>query len=158
MDLKQYLFEKLIKEERIIDELIKIDKSIHLGNISQDYLKKILLSNYITYDGLSKRINLITDGDITTVILVLYKYGPNINTINVNKRNIAINKWLIKSANEYFNKYYNVSITIDPSNDYIKYINDELLFVCGFSGFVKETKKDIKTLNNNINIVEIITK
>ncbi len=156
MDLKEYLFEKSIKDELIIDELLKIDNSIQLGNISQDYLRKILLSNNVTYDQLTKRVNLITDGEISTVISMLYKYGPNINIINVNKRNVALNKWLIKTANEYFDEYYGVTIGLDVSNNYNNYYNDELLFVCGFKEFVKGTKKIIKMINNNLNIVEII--
>ena len=158
MDFKQYLFEKTIKDENLINELIKIDNSIQLGNISQNYFRRLLLSNNVTYDQITRRINLITDGEITTTILMLYKYGPNINTINVNMKNLGINKWLIKTANEYFNNYYGINIDLDISNNYNRFVNDDLIFVGGFKEFVKGTKKLLLLQNKNLKIVEIITK
>ena len=117
MDLINYIENLLIDEEKIIQELISIDNKICNRNISYQEIIRVVKNIKIDNVNIDKKVDIITDGEINSVLYALINYNTNINKIHIDRTFLAINKWLIQRINEY----YNINIILDDKINYNNY-------------------------------------
>lgn len=134
MDIINYFNNLLIDEEEIVKELILIDNTVCNTNMTYDDLIKSINSIKLSENDMKKPIDVITDGEVSSVFYALLNYNVNINKIHIDSTFLAINKWLVQRFNEYFN----INIILDDGFNYNYYSNDivivgDSLFTSGLS-------------------------
>lgn len=141
MSLNKFLIELLIQERSIVEELLAIDNKIQFTNLTFEQLLNSIkdVTNEVE-DIPMRKYDFITDGEIKTVLNCLINYAPFINHLNINKRYVGINKWLINHINDYYeNNNINIHIILDIDNNYRKFNDSKVIVVCGFKEFVEGT-------------------
>lgn len=123
MDLINYLLNLMIDEKEIVEELLNIDNKICLLNVTYSDLINIIRSTKLDNKQLREEYDVITDGDIHSVIYALINYCNSIKKINIDNFYYGINKWLVTRVNEYLNS----NIIIDKKPDYNKYVNKKII-------------------------------
>lgn len=135
MDIINYFNNLLIDEEEIVKELILIDNKVCNTNMTYDDLIKSINSIKLSENDMKKPIDVITDGEVSSVFYALLNYNVNINKIHIDSTFLAINKWLVQRFNEYFN----INIILDDGFNYNYYSND--IVIVGDSLFTSELSK-----------------
>lgn len=153
MSLNKYLIELLIQERSVVEELLVVDNKIQFTNLSfEQLLNSIKVVTNEVEDIPMRKYEFITDGEVKTVLNCLINYAPFINNLNINKRYVGINKWLVNHINDYYqNHNINIHILLDIDNNYEKYNNSKSIIICGF----KEYVEGISYLFENKNILKI---
>lgn len=141
--MKEYLLNCLEEDQSIVNELLRIDNKIQFTSLSIDDLVELI--NNITelnIDDMKKKYVFVTDGEINTTLNILCNYSRGIKCININKRNVAINKWLFMAINQYYiNNDISIDIELDIENDYTRYESEKEIVICGYETFVNGTKE-----------------
>lgn len=153
MSLNKYLLELLIKERSVVEELLVIDNKIQFTNLTFEQLLnsiKNVTNEFV--DIPMRKYDFITDGDVKTVLNCLINYAPFINNLNINKRYVGINKWLVNHINYYYqNHNININISLDINDNYEKYNDSKTIIIIGFKEFVE----GISLLFHDKNILKI---
>ncbi len=130
MDIINYLLNLVIDEEEIIRELLNIDNNLCQMNISYNDLVDIIRTTNGDEYKVTDKYDVITDGDIKSVVFALINYHDVINRINIDDFYYGINKWLVTRINEY----YNNEIILDKDSSYEKYGNN--IMIVGEKAFI----------------------
>ena len=139
------LLEIIKSEEGDFKILVDADNVLGTGVTSEEIL------NYLEFSQDENSLNspivgniLITEGDILTILKIIQDIvnysGKYI--IHINEDNIGTNTYLVKLANQIYQKLnLNVILEIDYSKNYNKYLN-ELVTIIGSDNFVKTVAGD----------------
>ena len=115
--MKDYLLNILETEKDIVEELLSIDNKVQYTNYTYEYIYNKIY-NFNKYDNnLNDKYIVITDGEIDTILYILFNYIDNTIVLNINHKTIGLYKWLITRVNEYYNK----NIILDIDNNYELY-------------------------------------
>ncbi len=138
MTLEKYLLVRLMEERDIVQELLYIDNSVGKTEISYSNLLQIITSKKNLNIPLEHGINFITDGEIDTVFYSLLSAAPFIHKLHIDRRFVAVNKWLVGKTKEYYqNNGLEIQLDLDIDKDYQKYIDSNDLFILyGYPEFV----------------------
>ncbi len=145
-----FIINKLIDEKEIIEELLKLDNAVLKRNLTYEELVKSICNAKIeTIDlDLNNKYNVITDGEPDNVFSVLVTLPKNIAYININRKFLGINTWLIEQVKQFYN--HEIAISLDTSLDYQKYdISNLTIILKGYKEFVL----GMSELLNNKNII-----
>ena len=102
MTLEKYLLVKLMEERSIVQELLYIDNKVGKTEVSYSNLLKMLTSKEKLEIPTEHGINFITDGEIDTVFQSLLAAAPYIGKLHIDRRFVAMNKWLVGKTKEYY--------------------------------------------------------
>ncbi len=145
--MKEYLLNILDSEKSIVEELLRIDNRIQFTDYTYEYIYNKIY-NFNKFDNkLNDKYIVITDGEIDTILYILFNYIDNTIVLNINHKTIGLYKWLISRINEYYNK----NIILDINNNYELYDKYDNILIAGFIEFVEGTS----LLYENKNIVKI---
>lgn len=138
MTLEKYLLVKLMEERSIVQELLYIDNKVGKTEVSYSNLLKMLTSKEKLEIPTEHGINFITDGEIDTVFQSLLAAAPYIGKLHIDRRFVAMNKWLVGKTKEYYqNNGLEIQLDLDINKDYKKYENSDNLFILyGYPEFV----------------------
>lgn len=131
MDLINYLLNLMIDEEDIIKELLIIDNKICYVNLTYNNLIDIIKNTKYNENNLDEKFDIITDGNINSVVYTLINYHDKINKINIDNYCYSINKWLVTRVNEYLNS----NIILEKDSFYDNYNNK--IIIIGEEEFTK---------------------
>lgn len=137
MTLENYLLGHIIEEKAIIEELLKIDNAIQNTNYTYAiFLNRIRNVKKLNLS-LPEHCNVVTDGDPDTIYNILIT-SSFIKGIHINNCFVALNKWLVERAKEYYQVYNReVSLSLDVEKNYNKYIEEDTsIILYGFDEFV----------------------
>ncbi len=153
MSLNQYLIDLLMKERAIVEELLMIDNKIQFTNLTYDKLLNDIRGMTIHIKDIPiRKYDFITDGELQTILQCLINYAPLINHLNINKRYVGVNTWLVKHINDYYREQsLNINISLDISDSYSLYDDSKAIVICGFKEFIEGTS----LLFDNKNIIEV---
>lgn len=137
-----YIKEKLIENEELVNNLIKIDQDNVGYDVSINYLVQFLdinskINNYFKED-LNNDTFIIEGNPISLLAVLNDSINKNID-IFVNEENIAINTWIIKNYYEFLDEYGYIkpNIILKSSFD----IRTDKAIVIGSESFCLEMKK-----------------
>ena len=140
MDVKTYLLNCFLEDRSVIEELLFIDNKVQYTNLTYEKLIDVL-KNISVYDNLDETFSYIaiTDGEFDSVCKILINI-TEIKTLYVNRCFLGINKYIVKSVNEFYGAD---KVTLDSSVNYQKYIDkSNKIVLCGFDTFVEELTKE----------------
>lgn len=140
MDVKTYLLNCFLEDRSVIEELLFIDNKVQYTNLTYEKLLDVL-KNISVYDNLDETFSYIaiTDGEFDSVCKILINI-TEIKTLYVNRCFLGINKYIVKSVNEFYGAD---KVTLDSSVNYQKYIDkSNKIVLCGFDTFVEELTKE----------------
>lgn len=128
----------LMEEEEIVEELLSIDNKIGKTNLTYQNLLEIMSSSKPLDLSLNSPCNFITDGEIDTVFSSLVTAAPFIKKIHINRNFVAVNKWLVEKAKNYYQgQQIDLNIDLDVEKSYNSYEDDNSMFIIyGFPEFV----------------------
>lgn len=132
--IRDYLYDFLIKDEEVINQILTLDNEICFTNITFDYLLTLLNSN-IEIKNITKG-SFITDGSLNVVIPLLINYSIYIDNLFINDYLMGITSYFIQKMKDYYalsNEVININLITNQeyqglSNVYIignrEFIND----------------------------------
>lgn len=147
-----YIKERIIENQELINNLIKIDENNVGYNISIDYLVQFLainkkISNYFKED--LDNNTFITEGNPISLLAILNdSINKNID-IFINEENVAINTWIIKTYNEFLDEYNFIKPNIILKSNFD--IKTDKAIVIGSESFCLEMNK---CLNKSLTFYE----
>lgn len=98
--IREYLYDSLIKDEEVINEILALDNEICFTNITFDYLLTLLNRNIEIKN--VRRGSFITDGSLNVVIPLLIDYGLYIDNLFINDYLMGITSYFIKKVKDYY--------------------------------------------------------
>ena len=126
--MKEYLLNILDEEKNIVEELLSIDNRVQYTNYTYEYIYNKIY-NFNKYNNkLNDKYIVITDGEIDTILYILFNYIDNTIVLNVNHKTIGLYKWLITKINNNYNK----NIILDIDNNYELYDKYDNILIAGF--------------------------
>lgn len=131
MDLINYLLNIMIDEVDIIKELLVIDNKICHVNITYNELINTIKNTKYNENKIDSKFDIITDGNINSVVYALINYRDKIKKINIDNYCYSINKWLVTRVNEYLN----CNIILEKDSFYNNYNNR--IIIIGEEEFTK---------------------
>lgn len=148
MNLREYLIKKIATNEAIVDNLLEIDNTIELTNLTKE---DIIFAIKETYDnGLNvfndSEFDAICDGELNSIFYIIINYGTKIKNIYVNESFLGICTYIVAKTNEFF-KENNIEneIILDDSHDKRKYLSStRKIIICGTDEFVIDTSNLLK--------------
>ena len=151
--MKEYVLNCLNDDEIVVNQLLDIDNKIQFTSYTINDLVNLIKSIDIDNFDDSNKYVFITDGELKTVLTILFNYYSNIKIININKKNIAIIKWFYIVIKKYYeDNDLEFNILLDIHNDYRKYDYENNIVICGYEEFCL----NIGELFNNKNIKKLI--
>lgn len=137
--MKEYILDCLIKDELIVKELLTIDNKVQYTSLTIEDLVKLInkIDSNIEHSYVDKYV-FITDGELKTVLTILFNYYSNIKIININKKNVAIIKWFIMIIKKYNDLDFNILSDLD--NNYTKYDNESNIVISGAAFYCSNMK------------------
>lgn len=147
-----YIKERIIENQELVNNLIKIDENNVGYNISFDYLVQFLainkkISNYFKEDLVNNTF--ITEGNPISLLAILNdSINKNID-IFINEENVAINTWIIKTYNEFLDEYNFIKPNIILKSNFD--IKTDKAIVIGSESFCIEMNK---CLNKSLTFYE----
>lgn len=147
-----YIKERIIENQELVNNLIKIDENNVGYNISIDYLVQFLainkkISNYFKED--LDNNTFITEGNPISLLAILNdSINKNID-IFINEENVAINIWIIKTYNEFLDEYNFIKPNIILKSNFD--IKTDKAIVIGSESFCLEMNK---CLNKSLTFYE----
>ena len=140
--MKEFVLDCLNEDNIVVNELLNIDNKIQFKSFSINDLVNIINSiNINTLDDYNEYV-FITDGELKTVLTILFNCYPNIKIININNKNVAIIKWFIMVIKKYYmNNGLDYDVILDIDNNYSKYDNENNIVICGSKLYYNYTRK-----------------
>lgn len=135
MDIINYLLNLVIDEADIVKELLIIDNNICHINLTYNNLINIIKTTKCREIKLDTNCDIITDGNINSVLYALINYRNSIKKINIDNYCYSINKWLVTRVNEYLH----CNIVLDKDSIYDEY-NDKIIII-GEENFTNGVEK-----------------
>lgn len=81
MNIGEYLFEKLIEEKNLVEELINIDNKIQYTNLTySEFIKKVKQIK-VPKIGIRGLNNFITDGEPDTIFAIMMNMAPMVKKL-----------------------------------------------------------------------------
>lgn len=118
------VLEHLSNEEKIVEELIKMDNDImNTKYIFSDYYNAIESGFNIEIDQISLKDDtvFITEGDVILTLNILRRFkNDKTIIIFINQSHVGMNKWLIS---KYYEITGNTNVILDEGINYNKYID-----------------------------------
>ena len=134
-------FEILVNADNELGLNVTSDEIINYLEFYKNDLKNVIMGNVI-----------ITEGDVLSVLKLindLISYEGEF-TLYINDDNLGTISYLVKIANELYKEFnLNLTITIDYSKNYNKYLNT-LVTIYGSKTFISETNCDFPNANKII--------
>ncbi len=148
MNLREYLIGKMASEESTIDNLLEIDNTIELTNLTKEDIIFTIKQTYDNklngFDG--EEFDVICDGELNSFFYIILNYGEKIKNIYVDESFLGICTYIVARTNEFF-KENNIEkkIVLDDSHDKRKYLNStRKIIICGTDEFVIDTSNLLK--------------
>ncbi len=151
MNLREYLWNALVEEKTVVEELLKLDNRIcHTGLTYFELIGKIQYGNPIT-EKINENIHLLTDGEVDTLYEALSTFGSKILTVHVGRKFLGLHRWLIQRTMNYYQGLgVPVTISLEDRRTYERYEDtNALIVIYGYPEFVEETQNlflDKKTI------------
>lgn len=154
MTLENYLLQSLMDEKEIVEELLRVDNNVQKTNYTYEEVLRNLKKLVSPRISLEIPCNFVTDGEPDTVYNILVRLTPYVQNLHINRKFVAINKWLVERTKEYYKEQgIQIPLSLDVERGYDKYIEDDrAVIIYGFSEFT-EGIKDI-FYNKNMAIIE----
>ncbi len=146
MNLVDYILNSYYEDREILEELIKIDNSIHFTNYSYksilEIIRNVKPSRYV-FDG---KYDVISDGELEKVISVVCNYPFQIDNLYVDSCYLGFYAWLTKIVNMFLEENgFDDRIKLDHEDDFKKYINgNNKVLIVAEEDFLDDLKKIYK--------------
>lgn len=147
--MKEYILGLLEEEKYIVEELLRIDNKVQNTNYTYEYVYKTIYNFNKEKMDIKGKYMVITDGELSTVLNILFNYSDNILCLNINHKTVGLYKWLVNRLNMYND---NIDIILDIDNNYELYDEYDNFIIAGFDEFVEGTSE----MYDNKNIIKII--
>ncbi len=147
--MKEYILGLLEEEKYIVEELLRIDNKVQNTNYTYEYVYKTIYNFNKEKMDIKGKYMVITDGELSTVLNILFNYSDNILCLNINHKTVGLYKWLVNRLNMYND---NIDIILDIDNNYELYDKYDNFIIAGFDEFVDGTSE----MYDNKNIIKII--
>ena len=133
MTLREYLWDLLVSERDIVEELLTLDNKVEYTNFL--FYELVGMLDFAAYPSkiIDGKFDILTDGEPDTVYMALLGYATHIEKIHVNQSFLGINNWLVSRVKKYYaDKGEPLSLEIDEKVSYDDYQNSKKVVAYGF--------------------------